>query len=64
MEIVQEDIFPVKKPSRLAVFPAGRPRKTCDDVIRTDLKEKKASKWMAKNRNVCNHHAGVVINRV
>ena len=64
MEIVQEDISPSKKPSRLVVFSAGRPWKTCDDIIRTDLKEKKASKWMAKNRNVCNHHASVVINRV
>ena len=64
MEIVQEDIWPSKKTSRLAVFSAGRPKKTCDDVIRTDLKEKKASKWMAKNRNVCNHRASVVINRV
>ena len=32
-------------------FPGGRPRQTWNEVISSDLKEKKASKNIAKDRN-------------
>ena len=34
-------------------FPRGQPRKTWNGVIRSDLKERKVRKNLAKDRNTC-----------
>ena len=36
-------------------WPKGRPEKTWNGVIRSDLKEKKANKKIAKDRNTWKH---------
>ena len=38
-------------------FPIGRPRKTWNEVIRSDVKETKVTKDLADNRNACKSFA-------